>query len=156
MTTKPKPTAPDGYRVTSYAVPTRKNCDAWVYDAESDVCTWEDMPFGPYRYFDGGKRWLLRKIPAPVGLCHRCEHRAAYHETGHGPRFECGGAWSVCSCYMYTPCKVVVLKRNTGDKRSVAAGTMVRARSHGVRLEDWPVCVRNGKRGEYWMERVKT
>ena len=28
----------------------------------------------------------------PGGLCHRCEHRARYYETGHAPRCECRGA----------------------------------------------------------------
>lgn len=38
------------------------------------------------------------------GLCFRCEYRARFFETGHGPRAECQMTdMAVFSCYMYRP-----------------------------------------------------
>jgi hypothetical protein len=54
----------------------------------------------------------------PLPLCYRCEHRARYHETGHGPRCECGDTNSAtCGCYMYAPVAPLVLRRSKGDRR---------------------------------------
>lgn len=59
----PKPTAPPGYRVTRYAVPTRRNCDAWMPPAyHGDAITWDRRPEGSAEWLDNGKRWLLRKV----------------------------------------------------------------------------------------------
>ena len=65
------------------------------------------------------------------GLCFRCEHRAAFWETGHGPRCECGDVDScVVGCYMYCPVLPVLLARDKGDRRPQFAGSMLSARSH--------------------------
>lgn len=52
-------------------------------------------------------------------LCFRCEWRARYLETGHGPRCECQAEKSaVWSCYMFRPCEPYVLGR-TGAERKI-------------------------------------
>lgn len=65
-----------------------------------------------------------------LGLCHRCEHRAAHRETGHAARLECGETYAVHSCYMYEPVKLLVLRRAPGEsrRRPVGGGWMVSAR----------------------------
>lgn len=71
------------------------------------------------------------------GLCHRCENRVKYIETGHGPRYECQQTTSaVVSCYCYRPVLPVVLRVNDGDDRPVFAGAMISARMSGVKLAD--------------------
>ena len=69
-----------------------------------------------------------------VGLCHRCEYRAQFLESGHGPRCECQGTGAVCGCYMYTPVRPVIQERRTGDRRPVSAPAMIRARMTGTRV----------------------
>jgi len=68
-----------------------------------------------------------------VGLCHRCEERARFIETGFGARFECGQVSTksaTASCYMYRPVRPLELLRNKGEKRPQLAGYMFSARSH--------------------------
>lgn len=48
-------------------------------------------------------------------LCFRCEHRASFLETGSQPRFECGNIEnSNKGCYMFIPCRPVVMKKKQG------------------------------------------
>ena len=74
------------------------------------------------------------KFPVPVkALCYRCEHRAKFHETLVGPRYECGDiSKGVFCCYMYQPVLPVVLVKSKGDKRPIAAGNMISARMEGI------------------------
>lgn len=72
-----------------------------------------------------------------IGLCYRCEHRAAFHETGLRPRYECGAGGTVTSCYMYKPVKPVILKKTKGDKRPQFGPAMISARSQGVGIADF-------------------
>jgi hypothetical protein len=70
-------------------------------------------------------------------LCFRCEHRARGFERNPKsyPRYECGDLTSAVSgCYMYKPAAVVVLKKRSGEKRPVFAGSMISARMRAVRL----------------------
>lgn len=69
-------------------------------------------------------------------LCFRCEFRAEFLETGHGPRWECQQSGAVNGCYMYRPVRPVVLARDRGDHRNMAAPWFVSARSHGIRVCD--------------------
>ena len=69
-------------------------------------------------------------------LCYRCEHRAAYHEKGHAPRYECGTDGAVVGCYMYRPVKPVTTRPRTGDNRPQYAGGMFSGRLDGVRVAD--------------------
>lgn len=64
------------------------------------------------------------------GLCHRCEYRAVYLETGNGPRYECKQSDSVHSCYMYRPVQPVTLERNPADTRDVGLPPMIGPRYH--------------------------
>ena len=80
-----------------------------------------------------------------IGLCHRCEHRAEFLETGVGPRYECQQTFAVGSCYMYRPVKGLVLARDRYDKRQVGDPAMVAARAHAVGIAP----------GEWTMHRVK-
>ena len=64
-----------------------------------------------------------------MSLCYRCEHRAIYHETSHGPRCECKDTSSVSCCYMYKPVKPVRLKRTDGDKRPLGGAPILSARA---------------------------
>ena len=66
-----------------------------------------------------------------IGLCHRCEHRAVWHETKARPRYECGAEDAVAGCYMYKPVKPVVLVKVKGDRRPLGGGPMIGARAHG-------------------------
>jgi len=70
--------------------------------------------------------------PQPLPLCHRCEHRAVFLETGHGPRYECQQAGAVASCYMFRPVIPLVLHRDKGDRRGLMDGCMWSARAHAV------------------------
>jgi len=66
-------------------------------------------------------------------LCYRCEHRAAYLETGEQPRSHCGQVdTAVISCYMYRPVKPVVLTPDKGDGRPLGAPAMIAARAEAV------------------------
>jgi hypothetical protein len=70
-----------------------------------------------------------------IPLCNRCEHRARFHESGKGPRYECSQTQqAVDSCYMYEPVTPVVLKRNPGDRRPTLVGWLFSARCHAVGL----------------------
>jgi len=65
-----------------------------------------------------------------TGMCFRCEYRARFLEIGLAPRCECGEIKQQSSgCYMYMPCKPLILKKSPKDKRSIAAPSMLRARS---------------------------
>jgi len=89
-----------------------------------------------------------------MSLCYRCEHRAKYLETGERPRFECGEVGkSKSSCYYYVPIMPIVLQRDKGDKRPVAAPWLFSARSHFVRMpENLKLDVKKYKDGYmmYW------
>jgi len=68
-----------------------------------------------------------------IPLCHRCEHRAVFMETGGGPRCECQQRDSaVWSCYMYKPVMPLTLVRNSGDRRPQVAGYMLSSRQHAA------------------------
>lgn len=68
-------------------------------------------------------------------LCFRCEHRAKFLETGHGPRYECGVIEnSNIGCYMFMPCKPVIMTKNKGDKRPAHGGPMLGARMSAMGL----------------------
>jgi hypothetical protein len=70
-----------------------------------------------------------------IGLCFRCEHRARFFETGHGPRCECQAKnQAVGSCYMYRPVRPVVLAPNDGERRPILAGWAFAGRAHAVRI----------------------
>ena len=71
-----------------------------------------------------------------TGLCWRCEHRARFHETGSRPRFECGTIMSVHSCYMWEPCKPIVVGPIEGEKRPIFAGWMLAGRIRSYALID--------------------
>ena len=88
-------------------------------------------------------------IKGDHGLCHRCEHRIKWLETGmHRPRCECGdvnavkgadGNWYVHSsakhsCYMYEPVKPLVMEVDKGECRSPFLPWMLSGRSHAVGL----------------------
>lgn len=76
---------------------------------------------------------IMTKDNSPIEICYRCEHRAKYMESQIAPRFECQQPQSsVCSCYMYTPVKPVILAVNKGDNRPQFTGAAFSARSHGV------------------------
>jgi hypothetical protein len=80
-----------------------------------------------------------RKNNIPIGLCYRCEKRVRFLETKgqERPRYECGDIeHSSCGCYAFEPVKPVVMQRNKGDKRPQFAGSMIAARSHGVRVAE--------------------
>ena len=81
------------------------------------------------------------------GLCHRCENRANFLETGHAPRYECGSDIIIASCYCYKPTKPVILKRNEGDKRPQFGPWMISARSHRVGLADFKLALLKTKKG---------
>lgn len=69
------------------------------------------------------------------GLCHRCEHRASFRETGRQPRMECGDVNSAkYSCYMYKPMLPFVMAVNEGDERPAYGPAMISARMHAVRV----------------------
>lgn len=69
------------------------------------------------------------------GLCFRCEYRAQFFETGHGPRYECSGPGSVHGCYQYKPVIPIIVKRQAGDERPIA-GDIIGARLDPVGLAD--------------------
>jgi hypothetical protein len=72
--------------------------------------------------------------PEGTGLCWRCERRAVFHESGLKPRFECGEARAVGSCYMFMPTKPVAVGPIEGEKRPIFAGWLLagRIQSHGL------------------------
>lgn len=52
-----------------------------------------------------------------IPLCFRCDHRASFLETGHGPRYQCGEVQkSVVMCYTYMPVRPVVNTADMHDK----------------------------------------
>jgi len=71
-------------------------------------------------------------------LCYRCEHRAEFLSNhGRRPRSECGNVnASQSGCYMYQPCRPVVVKKNKGDKRPLFGPAMIAARYSAVRVAD--------------------
>ena len=86
------------------------------------------------------------------GLCHRCEWRADYKETGNRPRYECGMDTAVVSCYMYRPVAPLILKRNKGDRRPPLAGAMLSARMYAIGVADGEYTAIKRKNGivAYW------
>ncbi len=67
-------------------------------------------------------------------LCFRCEARAVFLETGSQPRFECGEITkSNIGCYMFKPCKPIIMKRDKGDPRPAHGGPMMGARMSAVK-----------------------
>jgi len=69
-----------------------------------------------------------------IGLCWRCEHRARFHEHGHGPRYECSQVkFASSSCYQYWPTQPLVVKPEKGDNRPIAGG-MLGCRLRPVRV----------------------
>ena len=70
-------------------------------------------------------------------LCYRCEHRAEFLETGHGPRAQCKDEGSLAICYMFRPCFPVVTEQAyPSDERPRFAGAALAARERAVRLMD--------------------
>jgi hypothetical protein len=69
-------------------------------------------------------------------MCFRCEYRAKFFETEHGPRYECQQPTrSVQSCYMFLPCFPIVLeKANKDDPRMEHCSAIISARSRAVEL----------------------
>jgi len=59
------------------------------------------------------------------GLCFRCEYRAAFFDTGYGPRYECGKSGAVHSCYMFIPTKPIAVGPIEGEKRPIFGPWMV-------------------------------
>ena len=84
------------------------------------------------------KKKKAREFVESNGLCYRCEYRARFFETGHGPRYECQQpSEAVCGCYMYRPVRpCITTKQNNDDIREVYDGPMVAARSRLVRVAD--------------------
>lgn len=75
----------------------------------------------------------VRKTPPfPYGLCHRCEHRAAARETGHGPRIQCADEDTRVACYMYQPVRPLVLIAIDGEDRPITARVAGRAHAKGL------------------------
>ena len=72
------------------------------------------------------------------GLCYRCEYRAKFFETGHGPRYECQQpSETVYGCYMYRPVRpCITTKQNNDDTREIYDIPMIAARSRFVRVAD--------------------
>ena len=70
-------------------------------------------------------------------ICYRCEFRAVFLEKGHGPRSECKDIeHSNIGCYMFKPCRPVIMQRNDGDKRPAHGGPMTGARMRAIKLAD--------------------
>jgi hypothetical protein len=88
-------------------------------------------------------------------LCHRCEWRAVYHETGSAARYECSRDGAVVSCYMFSPAKPLVMEPDPGDRRPLGGPWMLSARAHAVALGDCElVAKRKGRRLlAYWRPR---
>jgi len=86
------------------------------------------------------------------GLCYRCEYRAQFLETEHGPRSECGNTGSaVGSCYMVAPVKPLVLLKNANSfNRPQSAGAA--SRSHSETLADCRLNLESQRKGSvlYW------
>jgi hypothetical protein len=95
-----------------------------------------------------------------IGLCHRCEHRAVFYETGRRPRMECGDVGRACSaCYMFHPVVPLVLQAmDPKDSRplfgpAVIASRVVSHRKAETKATAMPlgkgeflvVCVPSGK-----------
>ena len=73
------------------------------------------------------------------GMCFRCEIRASFLEDHrHRPRVECGDIeQSKASCYMYRPCKPMVLSQlDKDDPRPWPATGLLAARSYAERVYD--------------------
>ena len=69
-------------------------------------------------------------------LCYRCEHRAAFLETGARPRYECGDIENAyMSCYMFKPVKPIIVEGNKGDGRPLNVG-LLSCRYHAVGIAD--------------------
>jgi hypothetical protein len=68
-------------------------------------------------------------------LCFRCEHRAQFLENGSQPRYECGQVKdSKSGCYMFKPCKPVLVKSDKDDPRPQYGPPMISSRSYAERL----------------------
>lgn len=87
------------------------------------------------------------------GLCFRCNHRAVFLETGHGPRSECKDINNATGgCYMYTPTKPLILVKDSTDKRPQFAGAIFSSRSRSGGLADCRLSLEQTKAGAtpYW------
>ena len=70
------------------------------------------------------------------GLCFRCEHRAAFLETGSRPRCECGESRAVHSCYMFTPTKPIAVGLIPWERRPIFGPWMLAGRIQSYGLVD--------------------
>ena len=86
-------------------------------------------------------------------LCFRCEVRASFLEGGMQPRMECGDIKnSKVGCYMFKPCKPVIMKKASGDPRP-AHGGYIGARMYAIGLADNCVLVNTTKGWLAWAEK---
>lgn len=90
------------------------------------------------------------------GLCFRCEYRARFYETGHGPRYECQQPEiTVCSCYMYKPVRpVITVPSDPKDKRPRHGPAIISSRERFEAVaEDMQLAIRqNGEESTlYWV-----
>ena len=70
-------------------------------------------------------------------LCFRCEHRAKFLEGGGQPRCECGDIEkSNIGCYMFKPCKPIIMEKQEGDPRPSHGGPLLGARMNAKGLDD--------------------
>jgi len=89
-------------------------------------------------------------------LCFRCEHRARFHETGNGPKYECGDRGAIHSCYMYEPVAPMVMRRNDGDRRVSPGPWFLAARAHALSIAACKVRVVRRRAGwVQWKEPLK-
>lgn len=92
----------------------------------------------------------------PIGLCHRCEHRARNREEEHyQPRCECGDKGSVYGCYMYQPVQPMKLQKlYEDDDRPLFGPWMIAARMKAAgKAEDMQLDLHiddEGKMALFW------
>jgi len=89
-----------------------------------------------------------------IPLCYRCEYRAAYNETGHGPRCECQDVnTAVVSCYMYRPPRPLVISPNKGEDRPLHIGAAFSGRGHAVKIADgkYSARIQDGEYATYFI-----
>jgi len=88
-----------------------------------------------------------------IGLCYRCEWRARFLETGRRPRRECGDIKITKSaCYMFKPCKLVVVSKLHPDDPRPLMGGYFSCRYRGVKLAEVELAGKEVKDGVlfYW------
>ena len=95
-----------------------------------------------------------------TGLCYRCEHRAAFLETGSRPRYECGESRAVHGCYCFMPTKPIAVRPIEGEKRPIFGPWMLagRIQSHDL-VDDGRLCLKlvdlgDGKVSATWTIQV--